>query len=650
MQHNTSYTMVPRSQSQAQPFLALSDAISDEQKLVLLDYWRSVAKRKWAILALALVVAVVAAAVAYAMTPMYRSTVTLLIEQDKQKLVTVEEVYSGVSNGREHYQTEVELLKSREVLLRAVTDMKLWDNPEYDPRRKDESFTARLRTTLGFAETRKTWSDETLAEGVLGKFREAVEVEPVRLSQLVKISFASSDPMLAATVANGIAEAYIANNRDARFKMTQEATTWLQDRLEGLRQKVVDSEHALQEYRDKNGLVKMGGSAEAIDSAQIINLSQKLMDAKLKRAESESIYTQLQLAKSSHDYSTVDAVSRHPQVLDAKNRETAAQLNVSQLAQRYGFEHPKMVQANAELEAAKLNTQQQMAAVASSLERDFEQTRATEKSLQQSLNAQRGAVATVNRAESQLATLERDVQGNRQLYEMFMARSKETNVTDGVQTAVARIVDAAVPAAQPFKPKKGQLIAIAFALGLGLGAATSLLLDRLDNTLKGGEDAENKLKLPLIAATPVLETHERPATMKMFLEHGESMFSESIRTARTSVLLSNIDEPRKIILVTSALPGEGKSSIAANLALAHAHTKPTLLIDADMRRPQVARSFDLAPGAKGLSNLVSGEAERVDCIHAVAHSGLRVMPCGDIPPNPTELLLSQRFKETLRQQ
>jgi len=212
---------------------------------------------------------------------------------------------------------------------------------------------------------------------------------------------------------------------------------------------------------------------------------------------------------------------------------------------------------------------------------------------------------------------------------------------------VARVVDAAVPASQPFKPQKGQLVVVAFVLGLFLGAIASLLLDRLDNTLKGGEDAEFKLKLPLLAATPVLETHERPATMKMFLEHGESMYSESIRTARTSVLLSNIDEPRKIILVTSALPAEGKSSVASNLALAHAHTKPTLLIDADMRRPQVARSFDLPPGAKGLSNLVSGNSDRADCIHSVPHSALKVMPCGDIPPNPTELLLSQRFKETL---
>jgi len=240
-----------------QPFLTLRDAISDEQKMALLDYWRSITKRKWAILALALVVAVVAGAVAYAMTPMYRSTLTLLIEQDKQKLVTVEEVYSGVSNGREHYQTEVELLKSREVLLRAVNDMKLWENPEFDPRRKDESLLARLRTTLGFAETRKTWTDETLAEGTLGKFREAVEVEPVRLSQLVKISFSSADPQLAARVANGIAEAYINNNRDARFKMTQEATSWLQERLEGLRQKVVDSERALQRLGEDGGLSRV---------------------------------------------------------------------------------------------------------------------------------------------------------------------------------------------------------------------------------------------------------------------------------------------------------------------------------------------------------------------------------------------------------
>jgi len=255
----------------------------------------------------------------------------------------------------------------------------------------------------------------------------------------------------------------------------------------------------------------------------------------------------------------------------------------------------------------------------------------------------------LNRKEGELSIYEREVEANRQMYDMFIKRTKETNVAGDLQTPIARVVDPAVIAEKPVKPKKSQIVVIAFVLGIFLGVLAALLRDRLDNTLKTTEDVEARLKQPILTTLPLLskEDVERTKTARIFLDQPKSIYAEAIRTARTGVLLSGIDLPRRTLLVTSSVPGEGKTTFSINLAMAHAHTKKTLLIDADMRRPAVSKGLDIPVGAKGLSNFVAGSATLQECLLPVAGSSLMLMPSGSVPPNPLELLLSQRFKETL---
>ncbi|MEJ7137281.1 GumC family protein [Amphibiibacter pelophylacis] len=619
---------------------------SDPLAAGLLDLWKIVSRRKWAILALALTLAVVAGAITLAMTPLYRATASLLIESSTAKVLSVEEVYSGVSQSREYFQTQAEILKSRDVALRVVRQLKLYDNAEFDPRQAPEGTLATLQGWVGLRPPAVTWTEPLLEEAAAKVLTENLDVEPVRLSQIIRISYTSESAELSAEVANAVAAAYIASNRDARFKITQEATDYLQDKLEGLRRNVSAAEAALQQYRERNNIVKVGGASDAIAQQGINNLSQQLTAAQVRRSETETAYQQIKAAKG--NYSSIPAVARHPQVLEALNRQSQVELKVSQLSQRYGYEHPLMVAANAELEVAKANTQRQMASVASSLERDYESAAATVRALESRLAAERATVAAVNRAAPQMDTLERNVQSTRQLYDTFLQRARETNLSENMQQTIARVIDVAVAPITPFKPKKAQIVAITLVLGLFLGALIALLLDKLDNTLKGTNDAESRLGLPALTALPLLGNADRKSIMNMVTTKSDSLYAEAVRTARASLMLSNVDLPRKIFLVTSAIAGEGKSSMAANLALAHAQTQPTLLVDADMRRPQVARSFGLAPGAQGLSQLVAGSCDMSQAIHRVDDTQLDVLPCGVIPPNPTELLLSQRFSDTLQ--
>lgn len=631
----------------AQPaFAPLGLAVSQEQKLELLEYWRSITKRKWAILGLAAMVALLAAVVAFALSPVYRSTATVLIEAGKVKVLSIEDVYTN-SQQREHYQTQVEIMKSREVAERTVRALKLWDHPSFDPRNARPSWRSRLLAVVGIEQPKAEWTQERLESAAIGSILGGLTVEPVRGSQLVKISFEAADPTLAALVVNAATAEYIDSDRDSRFKLSQQVSTFLQDRLASLREKLMQSEQALQAYREQKGIVSLGGSAQVLTGRQVGDTSDKLSAARSKRVELESSYLQAKTA-SGAQVIEIPAVMRDPTVANTLGLLNAAQRNLVSLQSTLGNQHYKVQQAQSEVADLQKLIAKQGESVVASLRREYEAARSTENSLQQSLGAAQGSVQAVNREEFQLSVLEREAQSNRQLYDMFMSRAKETNLAGDVQSAVARVIDRAVPPSIPVRPAKVQIVVVAAVLALFLGAMASLLMDRLDNTLKGGDDAELRLRLPVLTALPLIPNSDRPRMARLFLDEGHSHYAEGIRTARTGVLLSNLDTAHKILLVTSTLPGEGKTTVAVNLALAHAQTKRTLLIDADMRRSQAGRALGLTGAHKGLTNLVAGNATAEECIFPVKDSKLLVLPVGDMPPNPLELLLSQRFKEALK--
>jgi capsular exopolysaccharide synthesis family protein len=278
---------------------------------------------------------------------------------------------------------------------------------------------------------------------------------------------------------------------------------------------------------------------------------------------------------------------------------------------------------------------------------DYEAARTAERELEGRLAAARNSARDINREEFQLAVLQREVDTNRQLYQMFLSREKEMSVAAEVQAAVARVIDPAIVFDQPVSPKRTQLVLLAFVLATISGAFLLLLRAALDKTLKGGEDAERRLKLPVLGAVPALEGARAARCARMVQEEPGSEFAEAMRTVRTGVILSNPDQPDKTLLVTSALPGEGKSTVALNLALTLSQTRRTLLIDADLRRGQIGAKLGLAPNAAGVTQLIGGLLPPQDCVHVVDGTNLKVIPAGELPPQPLELLMSRRFEDML---
>ena len=617
------------------------------ETLDLVIYWRAIAKRKWAILAFALAITAIAAVMVNMQTPIYRATATLLIEQNKAKIAPTEEVYASVGDTREHFQTQAEILKSRALAVRLVDKLDLTKHKDFDPRQAEPSWTDNLKKQLGFAQAPAQWTEEDLQKAAVGSVLGRTLIDPVRLSQLIRVHFESSDPIAAAQIANAIAENYIEADAEARDEMNMRASEWLGARLSGLKKNLEESERALQAYRERARLIETKGLAQSGATRQIEDQLTRLNAARNRRFTAEHAYAQVRDAKGQLDILPV--VMRNPLVQRLREAEADAEKRVSELSNKQGPEHPRMIQAQAELKQARENTRREVESVVASLKNEYEIARANEQALESGLSQAKGAVQSINRKEFELAALERAVATNRQIYDLFLNRFRETRASRDLQAnAVARISDEARPAQYPVKPKKEQIISIALVIGLLVGALVALLLERLDNTLKSADDVEEKLGQPMLTTLPLLYGDEAKSVGRHYLEDPKSVFSEAIRTARTGVLLSAADTPQVTVLVTSSVPGEGKTAVAVNLALAQAQSKRVLLIDADLRRPSVGEKLGLDPKKPGLTNLLSGSATFAECLQRVEGTSLYAISTGPVPVNPLELILSRRFEALIK--
>jgi capsular exopolysaccharide synthesis family protein len=313
-----------------------------------------------------------------------------------------------------------------------------------------------------------------------------------------------------------------------------------------------------------------------------------------------------------------------------------------------------MVKAKAEAETARENTRRQIESAVALIAREYEVARTTETSVERALGQSKSDIQSLNRKEFQLGVLEREVAQNRNLYDMFVNRLKETSATGGgLESTIARVIDpAAVPGAA-FAPNKNQIIVTATAVALLLGALLALLLDRLSNTLNSSSGVEQRLGVPALGVLQLIKGVGGAAKKKGFISElaffndSQSAFAESVRTVRTSVLMSALDDKHKLVVVTSSVPEEGKTTVAYNLACALGQVKKVLLIDADMRRPKIAKLIGHDSKAPGLADLVAGQAQFSQCIIPQEKAGIYVMPAGTVPPNPLELISSQRFAEMI---
>ena len=625
-----------------------------EEVIDLRKYFSVINRSKWRILLLATLIAILSAFIVLNMKQVFSAKATLLIEAQQAKAVKIEEVYGMNSAQQEYYLTQFEILKSRTIAETVISRLKLAEHPDYAPK---ESITDVIKGWLPFlpSAANEQKSPEQLGlerrEKLLAKFIENLTVEPVRKTQLVNIYFESHDPKLAADVANAIGETYIDSQLEAKMGITQKANTWLGGRLGELRQRLDDSEKAMQEFRLREGLIDVAG-VRSLGSQELERLGVELTAARSKKAQVDSFIRVIaQYGKNNVDkLESLPEITAHPSVQNVKKEVVTAERKVSELSKTYGPKHPKLLAVKSELATVQENLREQIRKLIAGIENESQTEGQNLASLEAEMARAKGQYQDVSGKEAEYQRLQREVETNRQLFDTFMSRQKETEVAGNFDSAIARFTDRAISATEPIKPKRKLIVILAFVAALGFGVVVAFVMESLNDTIKTTQDVETVLQQRSLGIIPkLMEKKTLSEFNRTFFDTENRPFSEAVRSIRTSLALLALDRPLQLLVVTSSVPEEGKSTVSSNLSFAFAQLESVLLIDADMRKPTIAKRFALPAFQPGLANYLTETESLNDCIVRDEQSGVDILPAGTIPINPLELLAHPRFLALLQE-
>lgn len=607
--------------------------------------------RKWSILTLGILFAIWAGLATMSQKPIYTATLTLLLEAEDSPALSMQDFYRSMPRSYEFTETEFGIIRSRQLAEKVVRAAQLHKHPYFNkpPTTKKKFDLSFFKPSAASASgpQRKPLTEEEKIKSLIGYVSSGVRVASDD-SRIIEISFVSRDPDIAVLIANTLAEVYIDDHLQAELDATRRATQWLTTRLQDLKVNLNESEARLQAFRDTEQLIDIQGGVIAIGARELDDLTARLSEAKAKRIAAESIYNETLSRKNLNaDYlMTIPAVMNYGSIRDYSQANAALEREVAELAKRYGPKHPKMIALRSKQAQALKTLRAEIRNVVSGIARDYEVAKRSEERLAAELAASKTDLQSINRKEFKLAELQREVDTNRQLYDMFFQRIRETADASGFAKAHARVLDPA-EFAEGSQASKVRAIIIALFLGLFLGVGLAILMDFLDDTINTPLQVQEKLKAPFLGIVPLIKTDKAGGGFTHYWEATQSVFAESIRTIRTGIILDSLDDPFKVILITSTLPGEGKSTLALSLGAAMGQMENVLVIGADLRRPTIAERVDLPKGQPGISDYLSGQAALNDCLVKLPDAGFHLLPAGMVPPHPLELLSSKKFKETL---
>ena len=630
---------------------AVTEHAFDEKHLS--DYLKVMYRRRWPA-ATAFVTIVVAVLVyTFTATPIYKARVQLLIESDNPNVVSFKEVIQQDKATNDYYQTQYRILQSRSLARRTLDSMNAWD--VFDPLKGPQKLSV-TRTVAGaiagvahlvLPEKAIEPQDagETAAQSrILNNFLNNLAVTPVRNSRLVEIEFASPHPNTAASVANGLAKAYIEQNLEFKFTASKDASDWLGARLGEQRKAVDASERALQHYREQSDAVSLE-ERQNIVVQKLADLNSAVTKAKTERIQKEAAYQQIKAVQNDRAaLDTIPAILSNQFIQQQKTELAELQRQEAQLSEKLGQRHPDMVKAKLAAQNAETRIHGEIAKVVQSLQNDYQSALSQEQSLMRALDQQKQDALALNRKGIEYGALQRDAASNRQIFESLLQRTKETGISGELKVSNIRVVDAAEVPEQPASPDKPLDLFLALIGGSISAIGLAFFFEYCDNRIKSPTEIKAHLGLPFIGMVPKMSVAEGESTP--LLDKGATPnFAEAIRTVRTNVLFSSTAEGGQSLVVTSSGPGEGKTVVSSNLALALAQTgQRVLLIDADMRRPRVHQVFGERQ-EPGLSNVLVGDTKTGDAVRPTSCSTLWVLPAGHTPPNPAELLGSKRFED-----
>ncbi|MBK1719637.1 GumC family protein [Thiocystis violacea] len=652
--------------SQYQPPVADDEADLIDIKELLRTLWR----RRGVIIGSVLFLTSLALLFTLQLTPRYTASALLTLQTRSEAVVDIQAVMSGLSADSSVIRTELDVISSRRLVGKLVDKLKLTQDPEFNPALREENplalsldprtyLSQEWLIALGLA----TEDEEILTEeeraaleqaAVVDNVTETLTVSNPKLSYTIQISFESENGKKAARLANTLAELYLTDQLEAKFEATQRATDWLSERIGDLKGRVVTADSAVQAFRERHAIVQSGNQG-TVGEQQLAELNVQLITARTDLAEAEARYNQVKaLADRRGNAASLGEVLKSPLIQKLGEQEAEVRRKQAEIAKRYGPRHPDTLSINSELADIRGKIAEEVNKVMESVGSDVRVARARVTTLAQSLEGLKSETQEVDKARVQLRELEREAESGRVLLETFLSRFKETSNQENLQQADVRIISNAETPAEASFPKKKLILAVALVLSLMVGLGLAFLLEALDHGYRALEHIQRAHKLAGLGMVPKL-TSLKLRGSKPFdyaLKKPTSAYSESLRSVYTSLMFGHPgDSKPRSILVTSSLPGEGKTTFCLSLArlLARAGNQRILLIECDLRRANVGKAIvEPDHSSPPLARYLARDTPAwEDCLVTDKPSGLDMILAGGKSDNPQTLLQSERMRTLL---
>ncbi len=593
----------------------------------------------------------------YTSVQMYQAQAQIMIEDERATAVPglngADSMY--YEDPEPYYNTQYRILKGRDLTRRVIKKLDLGSIPEFngtaEPPATPAAYIHQAKNRLVDLLSPSTPApveapkiDETADESALvSAFISRVEVAPIRGSRLVNVSFTARDPKFAALAVNTLVEEYVDQNLQVKVQGSQNMLDWLARELEKQQQKVKESEQALSDYRDRQNALSLDDKQNIV-TQRLTQLNDAMIKARTAKAQKEALYNQVRSMAATTAPDAIPAIAQNPTIQALKTKVADLAQQRAQLSEKFGDKWPAVQSVNANLQEARNQLDLETSKALQAIKNDYETAVLEERTLAANLEAAKADAQDLSRKSVSYNVMEREARSNRQVYESLLAREKELSVASNSRANNVRVVDRAEVPTAPLSAGGRRTWLMAIAVGLVLAIGVAFGLDYMNDTIKTPEDVSRRLKLPFLGLIPSVRGDKHPVLTSSNVPHD---FGEAFRSLRTSLISKYPGEGTKIIAVTSAQPLEGKTTTAANIAMALAYGgSRVLLVDADMRRPGLHRPLRLT-NERGLSHVLIGQARVRDVIQRTVDPNLLAITAGRTPPNPSELLASERMKTLL---
>ena len=598
-----------------------------------------------------------AIAIVFQLAPRYTAEAIVLLETRKTNVVDIQAVVSGLQSDTAAVRSELEVLQSPTLAGEVADKLDLRTNRLFNPSLRKPTLWERFNPLpMASQLISDLWSDPNVAsidptqpqqhspaDAAIDTLLSGLSIVNDGRSYAIKVRFSSENPAIAALVANTYVELYLRDQLEAKLSATRQATRWLNDQLADLRDKVRDSERAVQLFKEQNKLTETRGLT--VTSQQLSEINSQLIIAASDRAQKEANLRQIQDMKSSGGADAAAQVLASPLIQQLKVQETELLRKEAEFASRYRAAHPAMINIHAEVKDIQKKIESEVNKVVRGTVSDVNAARAREASLRSSLQELQRSTGQQNKAEVQMRELEREAAANRTLYENFLGRFKQTSAQEDAQQPDGRLIAEAKAPTVPTFPRKGLFIGLSGALALLMGLMVAFVVERLDNGFRHSGQIERLAGISGLGLVPSVGGRRRPHDI--VIDQPVSSYAEAIRSVRTALRFTNVDRPPKVVLVTSSVMGEGKTVFAVSLARSAAFSRSrAILVDCDLRRPAVGRML-AAADAPGLISLFEQGGDFSQLVEIDEASGLHYIPVGNFPSNPQDLLGSQTMRTLL---